>query len=640
MKKKKLLLLFLLLIPGFGCSRTDNGPENPVSTVRIETENGERILDLNLYAFDATTGALLEQQYRVSPSSEFRFNSIPSGALIRLAAIANTGEKRLAPNSGYDDLLQVEVPIDSLEGAHLHKEGCWLMASDRTNRTSIFRTDTLAVVTLHPLFTRLGLRIDATSLKQWNVELRDVRLLSPEGTCHIWAKTFAPVGKEFAQVVTTEEFTALQNALSSKERTPAVYFHVPDASAGESEASIQVSARLHAKSDGMTLTRTWTARVRDLLPIHWKEGVPISAILHLTDGNAGTDGQWSCIDDEPTRSIRFRFGNAPLRSSEPAIRSAAVLLYSTLPPGGYHSNECTPLASGMVSGNEVYLELEKGTLGNTPSLYYLAVANPTERLYQRLLQPDGALDEIFTTAAEEDPDYPFLWGCGTLDGNNAEDISLPVNVHSGLVKVSLSDINHSVRNDNRDILLKRIFLINASAQFYPHFIAGDWDINRDSYTRKYYYPSAPYIPGSAGWPDTDVNGYGITTPTPSFMSTTIMQSIGKEEICNDTFTLYTYPNATADDAWSTLEEVRSWDLLEGNWTPRHTRLVLEVEIAGQTRWYPITLPVLLPGRWYQISGIRLVNSGSSSPDIPASRTDMTYSLHIQSWGYASISETI
>ena len=49
-------LLFLLLLPGAACSRNGDGPERPVSSVRIETRNGEKLIDLNLFAFDVTTG--------------------------------------------------------------------------------------------------------------------------------------------------------------------------------------------------------------------------------------------------------------------------------------------------------------------------------------------------------------------------------------------------------------------------------------------------------------------------------------------------------------------------------------------------------------------------------------------------------
>lgn len=632
-------LLFLLLLPGAACSRNGDGPERPVSSVRIETRNGEKLIDLNLFAFDATTGALLGQRYSVGTETTFHFPDIPAGTLVRLAAIGNAGEKRLGKTATYDDLMQVEVPLDSLEGARLHKAGCWLMTSDRTNRASIFRTDTLATLILQPLFTRLGLRIDATALTQWNVELRDVRLVSPEGVCHIWARTFAPIGKEFAQCPTSAEFTSLQNALSSKERTPAVYFHVPDALDGESAAFVQVTARLHAKADGMVLNRTWTARVKDLQPINRDEEKPLSAILHLTDGNAGVDGQWSCID-EPSRALRIRLGNAPAAGDTPPIRSAAVLLFSSLPPSGFHDPSCTPLASGRSDGNEVCLDIRNGDLDINQPAYYLVVANSTEALYQRLLQPGGPLDELFTTCSEEDPQYPFMWSCGTLNLQGNGDISLSIPVQCGLVKISVSHIYHTLRDDSRSLTLKSLSLINASACFFPHFFADGWDMDRDAYCRKYYHPSACYTPGTDGWPSTSADGYGMTSAAPSFMRLSTLKTVQKGNAIDDTFVLYTYPNSTVEDAWSTLAEVHSWSSLEGNWLPRHTRLVLEVEIGGQTCWYPITLPTLLPGRWYKIDEVRLTNSASSSPDIPASRIDPVYALHVLNWGYASLRETI
>ena len=76
-------LLILLLLPGAACSRDGDEPESPVSSVRIGTRNGEKLIDINLFAFDATTGALLGQQYRVDPESTFLFPEIPAGSLVR-----------------------------------------------------------------------------------------------------------------------------------------------------------------------------------------------------------------------------------------------------------------------------------------------------------------------------------------------------------------------------------------------------------------------------------------------------------------------------------------------------------------------------------------------------------------------------
>ncbi len=55
--------------------------------------------------------------------------------------------------------------------------------------------------------------------------------------------------------------------------------------------------------------------------------------------------------------------------------------------------------------------------------------------------------------------------------------------------------------------------------------------------------------------------------------------------------LYVYPNATAEDSKDA----------SGDFTPRHTRLVLHAQVAGKDSYYPFDLPVLEPNKKYSVS---------------------------------------
>ena len=67
-------------------------------------------------------------------------------------------------------------------------------------------------------------------------------------------------------------------------------------------------------------------------------------------------------------------------------------------------------------------------------------------------------------------------------------------------------------------------------------------------------------------------------------------------------TFYTYPNTVTDD--STEEE----------WSPRHTRLVIEATLGGKKYYYTITLPAMSRGVSYTISEAIIRKPGSLDPE--------------------------
>lgn len=71
------------------------------------------------------------------------------------------------------------------------------------------------------------------------------------------------------------------------------------------------------------------------------------------------------------------------------------------------------------------------------------------------------------------------------------------------------------------------------------------------------------------------------------------------------------------------------------WSPRSTRLVLEVEIGGLTNYYPVTLPAMEGNTEYRITDLRLLGPGSSNPDLPVSRQVIDYTVMVNPWGEVS-----
>lgn len=69
----------------------------------------------------------------------------------------------------------------------------------------------------------------------------------------------------------------------------------------------------------------------------------------------------------------------------------------------------------------------------------------------------------------------------------------------------------------------------------------------------------------------------------------------------------------------------------GEWTPRNTRLVVELTEDGRPVWYPVTLPPMECGTEYIITEARLTGPGSDDPDTPVGRMGISVSLTLRTW---------
>lgn len=82
---------------------------------------------------------------------------------------------------------------------------------------------------------------------------------------------------------------------------------------------------------------------------------------------------------------------------------------------------------------------------------------------------------------------------------------------------------------------------------------------------------------------------------------------------------YCYPNPTEED--STAQ----------TWCPRKTRLVVETEIAGNTWYYPVTVPGIKPNYSYLISNLTITRLGSDNPDEPIVTGSATFTVEVVPW---------
>lgn len=91
---------------------------------------------------------------------------------------------------------------------------------------------------------------------------------------------------------------------------------------------------------------------------------------------------------------------------------------------------------------------------------------------------------------------------------------------------------------------------------------------------------------------------------------------------------YCYPNPTVADSQAT------------TWSARHTRMVIEVELGGETFYYPITLPVLEAGKSYEIENLTITRKGASNPDTVISLADATFVIDIKEWTVVPVTDGI
>ena len=91
---------------------------------------------------------------------------------------------------------------------------------------------------------------------------------------------------------------------------------------------------------------------------------------------------------------------------------------------------------------------------------------------------------------------------------------------------------------------------------------------------------------------------------------------------------YCYPNPTVADSQAT------------SWSARHTRMVIEVLLGSETFYYPITMPVLEPGKSYEIENLTITRKGSNNPDQPISLSDADFEISVKEWTVVPVTEGI
>ena len=82
------------------------------------------------------------------------------------------------------------------------------------------------------------------------------------------------------------------------------------------------------------------------------------------------------------------------------------------------------------------------------------------------------------------------------------------------------------------------------------------------------------------------------------------------------------------------------DSFSVDWCPRHTRLVVEAELAGKTYYYPVTLPVIEANHIYVVTELKITGPGALYPEFPVEYSNATFAIEVLDWeeGFAGAFE--
>lgn len=200
----------------------------------------------------------------------------------------------------------------------------------------------------------------------------------------------------------------------------------------------------------------------------------------------------------------------------------------------------------------------------------------------------------------EDNSLGFLVMAGRTSMELTASSTVVVPVFRRVARISIERIVTEFKMDQfkeTDFVIKGIYLTN---------VAGD----------------VPYL--SDGDPSLWLNKMGLEVSGAGlFCSGEMSMSLAPGVAYETAHHFYCYPNASEDSFGQ-------------EWSPRHTRLVVEASIGGITCYYPMTMPEIKANHSYTVTELKITGSGSWSPEDSVSPSDASFSVDVQEWqdGYS------
>lgn len=266
---------------------------------------------------------------------------------------------------------------------------------------------------------------------------------------------------------------------------------------------------------------------------------------------------------------------------ESAVRNAQVFLFR--PDGSLD-------ASGTSDSDVVTIDCTAGEREIVAIVNAPAVTGITDL--------SGLMSEV-SLLQDNAPGSLVMLGRETFSVSASSQVSVPVRRLAAKVSIERIVADFSLQQyRDADFRLKRIYLSN---------VAGD----------------VPY--GGTGAPASWYNRSGaIDLENPLVCSQELSEQLASDSPYEVIHSFYCCPNGCQEDSFSQ------------EWSPRHTRLVVETELAGRTYYYTMTMPAIESNHLYTVKELRITRPGSDDPEDHLISGDASFTIEVEDWeeGYS------
>lgn len=256
----------------------------------------------------------------------------------------------------------------------------------------------------------------------------------------------------------------------------------------------------------------------------------------------------------------------------------------------FRSSDGSYVNSGRTSGTTLQLTLEKGGMD------CYAVVNATQDLGS--VRTSSELEAMLSQLSANSPSGMEMVGkkSATFDG----DASVEIDVNRTMSRVVLKGISVAFASEAHrasSLEVKAIYLVNVN----PYQA----------------YSLAPSAAPASDW----YNRKGrVSCAADALIAEQYSRTMADGDSDGTQHYFYAAPNPTESDPQG-----------GDGFSARHTRLVIEAELDGETCYYPITLPVMQNNHSYEIEGLTVTGAGSSDPDVPQGRALVEFTVTVRQW---------
>lgn len=324
----------------------------------------------------------------------------------------------------------------------------------------------------------------------------------------------------------------------------------------------------------------------------------VAAILSSCDKHESASQTDTEITDNGKVSLKVSVASAATRSTatwdEDAISSLCVFVFNadgSLDGYGSASSSSLTLTCTTGAGKSIYAVTNKSiTVSNEDSYTF------------------SDLEAVTSDLSDNSADYLVMSGW-VVDKEIVASESVEVPVYRAAAKVSVAKIINSISDaayKGETLIITGIYLVNAVVGAYPLCDSLETYDNITWANQTKYVSSTTY----------DTYLYD-----------------GMKETVSSTYStphyFYCYPNPTTENS------------ADGEDWAEPTRLVIEATLGGDTYYYPITLTTedsesgeiygVRRNTHYHFSSITIKLRGSTSPDLPISDEEISFSVDVEEW---------